>query len=117
VSVFDRWVPSVGGGSELACDGRAAAGVEAAGLDRGTGLPVLPDLEDPTVGAFATGYVDLGHGLETVAPGSVLIVADEGAGSAFGYVIGRCRPDRSAPCDEITVGVDLATWRDAGDEE
>jgi len=64
------------------------------------------------VGAVATGYVSLGHGLDTVTPGSVLVVADEGAGSAFGYVIARCRMD-SAPCDEITVGVDLATWRHA----
>jgi hypothetical protein len=41
-----------------------------------------------------------------------LVVADEGAGSAFGYVIARCRSE-SAPCDEIIVGVDLATWRHA----
>jgi len=65
--------------------------------------------DDQTMGAVATGYVSFGHGLDTVTPGSVLIVADEEAGSAFGYVIGRGRRD-SAPSDEITVGVDLATW-------
>ena len=120
--VFGRWVLGADGG-ERAYDWPAAAGIDVAGLDRGTGLPVLlvdarefaPPREDPSVGAVATGYVSLGHGLETVVPGSVLIVADEEAGSAFGYVIARCRSD-SAPSDEITVGVDLATWRHAEEE-
>jgi len=104
----------------------AAAQVDLAGLDRGTGLPVMiievDDLEsDPGDPAriLARGWVDDGHRLEQATVGRVLIVAARGGRSAFGSVLARrtlAVPEIEAgSADEITVQVDMTTWQRSED--
>jgi|GEM_PF-5315700 len=106
----------------------AAARVDLAGLDRGTGLPVMiieiDDLEpypgDPAR-ILARGWVDDGHHLEQATVGRVLIAAAEGGRSAYGSVLARRTlhvPEVEAgTADEITVQVDMTTWQRSGDHQ
>jgi len=76
------------------------------------------DPDDPTR-TIARGWVDEGHVLERVTLGTVLIVAARAVWSAYGCVIDRATvtvPEEEAgTIDEITVLVDMSTWRQAED--